>query len=498
MTSETKLIRAIINNSELHEQIDATDDVSGKCALIIEQGKKLNLAVTENQALVLLSGLNGALSDENLEAIAGGGPRDPRLGPMYYDENWAQGQIDGSMFPDDISFESGRDVHVEGHGMGDNINIGPALFGSASVDGGEGDDTINVSTMYDAQNIPGAARGVDVQGGSGDDDISGGHGEHTLDGGSGDDFITARDGKSLLLGGEGDDHLISYGDDTLGGGEGNDTLVAYGSHARTMHGGDGQDEISGGGGADTIYAGTGDDNVVGGAGNDSIYGGSGNDTVSGGTGHDSIDGGWGDDSIFGGSGNDTIRGDTGDDTLRGGTGADDFVFGHTYTAGGEGDDVIMDFNPHEDRLVFEGLRYEDLHVSYGEGKTYISYGQSTLTLEGLMLTKDQVWNTANNPGNSATDSPGNDILTSTAANEVLHGGSGADVFVFDTAGGNDVINDFNPHEDRLDFQGASYDDLDVSHEDGKTVITYGDTTVTLEGLMLTKDQVWQAASTPAG
>ena len=85
---------------------------------------------------------------------------------------------------------------------------------------------------------------------------------------------------------------------------------------------------------------------------------------------------------------------------------------------------------------------------------------------------------------------GNDMLTGGEGNDILTGGSGADVFVFGTDDGNDTITDFNPQEDQLYFSGAEPGDLGVTTEGGNTIITFGDTTITLEGTEMTEAEVW--------
>lgn len=65
--------------------------------------------------------------------------------------------------------------------------------------------------------------------------------------------------------------------------------------------------------------------------------------------------------IFGGRGADLIAGQEGADILWGGKGGDSFVF----VAGDGAVDLIMDFNPKKDHLLFAGIDLED--VSYGRG-----------------------------------------------------------------------------------------------------------------------------------
>lgn len=80
------------------------------------------------------------------------------------------------------------------------------------------------------------------------------------------------------------------------GGSGNDWLS----------GGSGSDDIDGGPGRDTIFGNAGDDDLDAGSGNDVIFGNDGKDDLEGGRGNDRLDGGDGDDTLDGGVGFDTI------------------------------------------------------------------------------------------------------------------------------------------------------------------------------------------------
>jgi Ca2+-binding RTX toxin-like protein len=95
----------------------------------------------------------------------------------------------------------------------------------------------------------------------------------TIDGGSGNDFLTGGGGANQIIGGSGNDTLYgAAGDDMLFGGDGNDDLL----------GGDGNDVL------------------IGGNGNDNLCGGNGRDLIVGGQDHDDIDGGADDDILIGG------------------------------------------------------------------------------------------------------------------------------------------------------------------------------------------------------
>ena len=120
--------------------------------------------------------------------------------------------------------------------------------------------------------------------------------------------------------------------------------------------------LVGGKGADTIEAESGNDTVYGGAGNDTLYGEDGNDTLYGEDGNDKLNGGKGNDKLYGGNGNDTLYGNEGDDTLTGGAGKDVFE----YIDKG-GNVVIEDYAPEEDKILIHGK----LNTAYASGSDVI-------------------------------------------------------------------------------------------------------------------------------
>jgi Ca2+-binding RTX toxin-like protein len=205
----------------------------------------------------------------------------------------------------------------------------------------------------------------------------------SVDGGAGNDTITGTDGADLLTGGEGndvlngaggDDRIVGdRGNDTMNGGAGDDTLVwNNGDASDVINGDDGSDdvEVNGApaagdtfsvrqnaariafartnlvpftldiGSSETMHANGlgGDDAVtVGDVGGFAVTaaGGSGNDTLTGGNSSETFLGGSGNDTINPGGGIDVVSGDQGDDHVelrdrtadlaRGGDGSDSVV-----------------------------------------------------------------------------------------------------------------------------------------------------------------------------
>jgi Ca2+-binding RTX toxin-like protein len=212
---------------------------------------------------------------------------------------------------------------------------------TASLQGGDGNDTLTVSTITPP---PGP---VEAHGDAGDDTLAVGAGQVLLYGGAGADALTAGpQGGSLLHGDTGEDHLTGGpGRDSLAGDDGADVIV----------GGDGDDQIFGDWfavfgpsdhGPDRVDAGPGNDTVDGGGGDDIVMGGPGADALTGGLGNDQLQGAEDDDVLDGSSGNDTLSGDAGRDTIRGSDGAD------TATGGAGGDLVFGGVD--DDRLTGGG------------------------------------------------------------------------------------------------------------------------------------------------
>ncbi|CAN5655422.1 hypothetical protein BH23PSE1_BH23PSE1_13220 [soil metagenome] len=102
----------------------------------------------------------------------------------------------------------------------------------------------------------------------------------------------------------------------------------------------GEDVLAGTRGADLLRGFGGEDRLIGRAGDDHLVGGRGDDRLFGGA---------GDDKLAGGPGEDWLRGGAGDDVLVGGAGTDVFEF---VASGRSGEDIVLDFEPGEDRLRF--------------------------------------------------------------------------------------------------------------------------------------------------
>lgn len=124
------------------------------------------------------------------------------------------------------------------------VNFGNQALIDVIIDGGRGDDYIDVSTLQS---------NATLIGGSGNDTLIGGHGNDLLEGQTGDDQLYGGGGNDTLIGGE--------GNDLIQGGAGNDSIIG-GSGDDTIFGGDGNDWIAPGAGNNTVDAGAGDNTVI--------------------------------------------------------------------------------------------------------------------------------------------------------------------------------------------------------------------------------------------
>ena len=271
---------------------------------------------------------------------------------------------------DNVGIAYGATIENAVGGSGNDTIIGNSV--ANRLDGGAGTDIVSYRDSADAvavslltgRGTAGDAKGdiylnfEGIEGGRGNDTLTGDNAANTLIGGAGADTLIGNGGfdtasyrtstagvtASLMSnsGSVGDakgDKFVSI--EALEGGRGDDTL--YGSNnADTLIGNAGNDKLYANGGDDTVFGGAGDDIIYGhdgndwldgGAGNDQLYGGRGTDTLYGGDGDDTLDGVFDDDVLFGGAGNDLLLGGDGNDLLIGGSG------NNTYF-GGAGADIF--------------------------------------------------------------------------------------------------------------------------------------------------------------
>ena len=204
------------------------------------------------------------------------------------------------------------------------------------VHGQSGDDSLGANDDVDNRAV--------LDGGDGDDVLTGYRFGETLAGGPGRDALAGGPGDDALLGGDGDDALEPdtrvdvQGDDIVDGGAGFDSVKDWGSSSTdpslavdiTVDGaaGDGRpgerDNVIAVERFDALWPGRyvladsddsidlpnfGSSSVEGRAGNDTITANDGDEVIDGGPGTDRLEGGFGHDTLTGGPGPDTIYGD---------------------------------------------------------------------------------------------------------------------------------------------------------------------------------------------
>ncbi len=132
------------------------------------------------------------------------------------------------------------------------------------------------------------------------------------------DILFGTLGEDSVNGGDGDDRITGFlGADVLSGDNGNDTLL----------GGEGADRLLGFAENDLLLGGGGNDTLSGDSGFDTLIGGLGNDTLDGGTNPELGDPGAQGDILLGGEGDDTYMVDSGLDLVDEGSYFTDFGFG---------------------------------------------------------------------------------------------------------------------------------------------------------------------------
>ena len=207
-------------------------------------------------------------------------------------------------------------VVVSAAGGTDSVDATPVTSIALTVDGGAGNDYLTGGDANDT-----------VSGGAGTDFVLGDRGNDTVDGGDGDDFASGGEGDDRLLGGAGDDGFSGEpGNDDYSGGTGVDSAEVSTSGPTPRPNGNvtlddqANDTLSGiAGEADNVRA-----DIEGVEGEGFLVEG-GNDTFIGNAGANTLLGVDGNDTLDGGAGNDVLSGGDGDDTIRARDGFADFV-----------------------------------------------------------------------------------------------------------------------------------------------------------------------------
>ncbi len=420
--------------------------------------------------------------------------------PLYYrnhdqynPDNWIGDVLSGLDGDDILTGDGKRTGETDYASYGDDdILVGGR--GNDMLFGGGGDDTLIAWQNYlDAPYYPDVLPYDDEQYNDfvvalahGDATIEQANEQNLLDGGDGNDVLSGASYDDRLLGGAGNDIIhAGAGCDTIAGGADNDfvygdsfsAMASNGAYTRDFIAPDRlpeagdysrayfyragadmddlfdpdtayNDVIDGGAGSDYLYGEIGHDRIAGGAGDDWVFGDRpysaghfvtsykgfqplssryhGDDVLDGGSGHDRLVGGGGADSLVGGDGNDAMYGDVGlgvhdfkpDQAIPGDPAtairaSDDGWWGNDTLLGGAGNDT----------LVGEGA--DDL-LDGGDGSDLLwgdwtgSQGDAVID-SGAHMGKDTLYGRG-----------GNDQLVGGGNDDQLFGGSGNDVLVGDS------------------------------------------------------------------
>ena len=318
-----------------------------------------------------------------------------------------------------------------------------------NVNGGLGNDNITGNAVHNV-----------IYGNGGNDTLNGGDGSDQLDGGAGNDLLIGGNGGDILSGGAGDNYLLgNAGNDILDGGDGYAAMVggqgddSYYFFAASFNqvftvvelAGEGVDTLNFAALTTSVTANLTSDtalatmssrivqagaagqsanfeNVTGGSANDQLTGNAANNLLRGGGGDDTLSGGAGNDILVGGAGNDTLKGISGRNILIGGAGAD-------LLLGGTGEDLLLSgsSNFESNPAVLQALLAEwvsanpyQMRVDHLRGNTG-GGANSTFTLNPSTVTNDA--NADYLTGNAGQDwflaNSLQDVLTDKAVDEVF-------------------------------------------------------------------------------
>lgn len=316
-----------------------------------------------------------------------------------------------------------------------------------------------------------------------------------------------------------DDFMLEF--NLVEGGEGNDDLTGT-DEADDMQGHAGNDKLSAGKGYDVLSGDDGNDTLSGGEDDDSAFGGKGNDVLNGDDGNDYLVGGEGNDTLTGGKGGDhfSLSGDSGHDTITDFNPEEDtidlWVEGITFkdlksektadglkVSWGESSvllkgvtvdlsedwfyvgNIIIDPIPGEFLTGTDG----DDDLKGGDGWDAISGGKGNDKLSGGKES-DQL---NGEDGNDVLDGgEGYDNLDGGAGNDTMTGGEGGDSYYLYDNSGHDVITDFKPGEDAINLyaDGVKFEDLKSEKTSDGLKVSWGDNSVLLKGVTADLSEDW--------
>jgi Ca2+-binding RTX toxin-like protein len=308
----------------------------------------------------------------------------------------------------------------------DSLLNGPTTIGGGVIQNIEDIEFLRGSEFADLLTVGSQSTGIKVDGGGGDDTINVAADNAYVAGSAGNDTITLSGGNGNVDGGDGDDTIIMgpAGGQAFGG-TGYNTFVSGSGHD-IFYGYDGVDLVDYGGATSGIVAsletnsGPNGDELYS---IEDVYGSIYNDSLTGDSGANFLAGRAGNDTLIGGGGDDYLHGGAGDDVMQGGVGND------AYNVDSTGD-VVSELSNAGTDTVFASISY-----TLGNNvESAVLNGTVGLNLTGNSLAN---YLTGNAGVNIISGGGGNDYLDGRGGADTLVGGAGNDAYIIDNAG--DVV-----------------------------------------------------------
>jgi Ca2+-binding RTX toxin-like protein len=361
----------------------------------------------------VLSGLGGN------DSIIGGGGADQLDGGLG--DDWLYVDSADTLIQGSLGFDR---MIVQGSGA---VVIDLAAAGIEAAYGSTGGDTLNGASTSVALFLDGGAGNDQLTGGSAVDVLVGGAGADALNGGGGDDWLYTDAADTSIIGGTGFDRVFLT--DTAG-----QAITLVGSGVELVWGNTGNDYI------DLTNNGI----VIGGP--SYIIGDFGNDVIYGSQGIDVVISGFGVDAVFGNGGDDWLYVEAEDSLIVGGDGFDrGFVSGLTgvsnwdlsgsglevFFASDGGNDIVHNIGASVGMYIL-GQAGNDV-ISGGAGDDFFYGGLGADTIRGG-AGNDNLWG-----GNEGASTPGDagdrfEFVGNWGADRVWDWQDGSDVLAFSLAG----------------------------------------------------------------
>jgi hypothetical protein len=203
---------------------------------------------------------------------------------------------------------------------------------------------------------------------------------------------------------------------------------------------------------------------------------------------ETINGTPGNDYLLDTAGGDTMRGGDGNDVFDLRKGGNDIVYGE----GGDYNQVDLPGASTDYKFTAEGYGWYRVDGPNGEVDTLKD-------IAGVYFYGDNKWSAITDlatpgPGTDITGTPGNDYLMDTAADDIMLGGDGNDVFDL-RQGGNDTVDGQGGDYNQIDLPGKSSDYTFSSPDSDGTVILTGpggemDNLRNIDGVYFYGDNKW--------